>query len=160
MTRLIPLLALVALAGCTMGEDNTVSPATPTAGTAAATTSTTLPASRDPVEIRVTLAGYEILPDATSVAAGAYQLTVTNRDRVPHGVVLLQTELGLEQLPTEGIRVDELDDRLDIRARTATIAGGGAGSLVATLRPGTYVLVCTVPHHYVRDRMAVTLTVS
>ena len=36
----------------------------------------------------------------------------------------------------------------------------GSGSLTATLRPGRYLLVCTVPHHYVRDQMVATITVS
>ena len=163
MIRGVALVAFV-LAGCASPDGENASgetaPTTTTVAPATATTTSMPPPSRDPLPLKVTLADYEIRPATTIVPAGAYQLAVTNTDRAPHDVVLLQTTLALDDLPTTGIRVDEHDRRLDLRARTATIEPGGSGSLVATLRPGTYVLVCTVPHHYVRDRMAIELTVA
>ena len=160
MTRAAVLVVAFMLTACAGDDGGTASPTTEPSTTTSLATTSALSSSRDPVTLEVTLADYEIHPATTSLAAGAYQLAVTNTDRAPHDVVLLQTDLGLDALPTQGIRIDELDDRLDLRARTTTIAGGAAGSLTATLRPGTYLLVCTVPHHYVRDDMAVALTVT
>lgn len=139
-----------------------VAPPNPTSAMVETTssTSTTLPASRDPETLEVAVDDYEIRPAKTTLAAGAYSFDVSNDDQAPHDVVLIDTDLPLGQLPTSGIRIDEQDDRLSIRARTSRIEPDGAGSLVATLRPGRYLLVCTVPHHYVRDLMAVELTVT
>ena len=135
---------------------NSTTSAPPTV--AAPSTTSTMPRSRDPVDIEVILENYTIAPAGSKLAAGAYSLIVRNRDGVPHDVVLIATDLPPDELPTEDIRVNETG--LDIRARTARIEPYGSGSLAATLRPGRYVLVCTVPHHYVRDQMVATVTVS
>lgn len=161
MIRAVLLLTAMVSVGCAGAERNAETgrgSAAPTTTVPAATTSTAPP--RDPVTIAVTLDDYAIRPAANALAPGAYQLSVTNVDRAPHDVVLVRTDLDIDELPTEGIRVDEQDPRIDVRSRTSTIEPAGNGSLVATLQPGTYILVCTVPHHYVRDRMAAVLTVT
>lgn len=157
MNRTGTLFIALAIAACAPDDRGEATFERPTTTTSPA--STTVPPSRDPLPLEVTLADYEIGLATTVIAPGAYQLTVTNEDRAPHDVVLIQTEFAVEDLPTSGIRVDERDPRLDVRARTATIDPGGTGSLMATLRSGRYVLVCTVPHHYVRDGMAIAFEV-
>jgi uncharacterized cupredoxin-like copper-binding protein len=164
--RWIIVLVASAIGGCAGDDAERAAPSSTTTPTVAAvtptstttTTSSTLPPSRDPVGLEVILESYTIAPAGSKLTPGAYSLTARNRDGVPHDVVLIATDLAADQLPTEGIRVDE--DGLDVRARTARIEPHGAGSLMATLRPGRYLLVCTVPHHYVRDQMVATLTVS
>lgn len=47
-----------------------------------------------------------------------------------------------------------------VLAPTPQLGAGETATLVTTLAAGTYVLLCTVPHHYVRERMVATLTVS
>ena len=158
--RAIVVFLLIQLVGCTDAE-TTAAPRAPNAvATVAASpsTSTSAPPRRDPERVSVVVDDYEIRPAATTLAPGAYSFIVSNEDTAPHDVVLIDTDLPLDGLPTSGIRVDEQDDRLSVGARTSRIDPGGAGSLVATLRPGRYLLVCTVPHHYVRDLMAVELT--
>lgn len=108
-------------------------------------------ARRDPETIELALDDYAITPQQLRLAPGAYRFAARNVDDVQHDVTLIRTDLALESLPTADVRVDETS--LDVRARTSVIAAGQAGDLVASLEPGRYVLVCTVPHHYVRDRM-------
>lgn len=110
--------------------------------------------------VNVDLADYAISVEAESVPAGLVTLSVVNHDSAPHNVVLLATELPVDQLPTTGIRVDEASAEIKILARTPTLEAGSTASLTASLTPGRYILVCTVPHHYVRELMVAVLTVS
>ena len=162
MTRATAAVAalVAALAGCSDAARSAAPTPSTNAATTVVTTTTTLTPRRDPETFSVVVDEYQIRPATNTLAAGAYSFLVSNDDDAPHDVVLIETELPLDGLPTAGIRVDEQDDRLSVRARTSRIGPSGAGSLVATLRPGRYLLVCTVPHHYVRDLMAVELRVT
>ena len=123
------------------------------------TTSTSQPiASRDPETVTLALDRYAIGPSRLTLTPGAYRFAAANGDAVPHDVVLIRTDLPVESLPTVDVRVDE--SSLDVRARTSVINGGSTGDLVAEVEPGRYVLVCTVPHHYVRERMIAELVVT
>ena len=114
--------------------------------------------SSTPAEVR--LDHYAIEPTAVTAPAGTVVLTALNADRVPHDVVVLRTSLAADQLPTTDVRVDESDPAIEILGRTPRLSAGATGSLTATLPAGTYILVCTVPHHYVREAMVATLTVA
>lgn len=103
---------------------------------------------------------YAIEPRVDVVPAGEVRIDATNRDRVPHDVVLIRTRLRPDQLPTSGIRVDESAPSIAVLARTARLAPQDSDSFSAFMAPGVYVLVCTVPHHYVREAMVATITVS
>ena len=122
-----------------------------------ATTATSEPPAAR-AELRVD--HYAIEPANISVPAGTLTLAVANVDRVVHDVVLLRTDRAIDALLTTGIQVDEADPAIDVVARTARLDAGEHGDLSATLAPGRYVLVCTVPHHYVREAMVATLTVT
>ena len=63
-------------------------------------------------------------------------------------------------MPTAGILVDEENPAMSILARTPRLRAATSGSFTASLTAGTYVLVCTVPHHHVREAMVATLTVT
>lgn len=131
-------------------------------------TVTTLPPSTRATEagraatatVDVNLADYAIELSQTTVAAAAVNFAVSNRDAVPHDVVVLATDLSADALPTAGIRVDEQSGQLRVLGRSPTLPARGTASLTVPLLPGRYVLVCTVPHHYVREAMVATLTVS
>lgn len=162
MTRAAAAVAalVAALAGCSDARSPAPTPSTTAATTTVVTTTTTLTPRRDPETFSVVVDDYQIRPATNTLAAGAYSFLVFNEDDAPHDVVLIETELPIDGLPTAGIRVDEQDNRLSVRARTSRIGPSGVGSLMATLQPGRYLLVCTVPHHYVRDLMAVELRVT
>ena len=110
--------------------------------------------------VEVRLDHYAIEPGAYTAPTGRMTLDATNRDAVPHDVVLIRTSLAPERLPTSGVRVDESSPAIEILARTATLKPQRSGSFSVVIGPGTYLLVCTVPHHYVREAMVATLTVS
>lgn len=160
------LAAVAVMTGCSSGEPTTApstkqeaSGATTTSAEAAPATSTTTTEPRA-ARAEIRLDHYAIEPADITVAAGTLTLAVANVDRVVHDVVLLRTDRGIDALPTTGILVDETDPAIEVVARTARLDAGEHGDLSATLGPGRYVLVCTVPHHYVREAMAAALTVT
>jgi uncharacterized cupredoxin-like copper-binding protein len=156
-------LALVlAGAGCADApaerSDATATTAPSASASTVATSTTTAPVA--PTSLEIFLQDYAIVPAASAVPAGELVITVVNGDRAPHDVTILRTALPASQLPTAGISVDESDPALEIVARTSRLDPLGTGAITTVLAPGTYVLVCTVPHHYVREAMVAVLTVS
>ena len=124
------------------------------------TTSTSPTAAAAPAVLAVRLDHYAIEPMANQMAAGPVTLTATNVDDVPHDVTLVRTALAAGELPTTGIRVDETSPDIEILGRTPRLAPEETGSFTTQLSAGTYILVCTVPHHYVREAMLGTLTIT
>lgn len=110
--------------------------------------------------LAVRLHDYAIQPAVLQSVAGVVTIETVNDDGVPHDVTLLRTARARDALPTTGIRVAEDDPSIEIVGRTPRLGGGGTSSVTMSLEPGTYVLVCTVPHHYVREAMVATLTVT
>jgi hypothetical protein len=104
--------------------------------------------------VRVTLDDYIVVIDRDSASAETITFSVANRGSVQHDLAVIATELALDRLPTSGIRVDEENPQIDIVARTPTVRPGGVASVRVSLATGGYVLACTVPHHYVREKMA------
>jgi uncharacterized cupredoxin-like copper-binding protein len=141
-----------AMPGMDMGETSAMD------GMEMGTPTTPSTARRDPETIELVLDDYAITPLRLTVVPGAYRISARNVDGVQHDVTLIRTDLAADSLPTVDVRVDETP--LDVRARTSVIAAGQAGDLVASLESGRYVLVCTVPHHYVRERMIAEVQVS
>ena len=160
-------LAAAALAsGCSSEQDGSRGSAATRPAGATATTWTTAPlptttATSAPAStLKATLDHYAIEPDEFNAAAGTVTLEVANTDRVVHDIVLLRTDRPADALPSVGIRLAENDPAVEVLARTPRLDPGQRGELGAKLRPGRYVLVCSVPHHYVREAMAATLTVT
>lgn len=120
----------------------------------------TTPTTAPTVTVDLVLRDYAISPATVTVDAGPIAIAAVNRDRAPHDVVVLATDLPPDRLPTAGVRLDERSPAITVVARTSTIAPRGSGALDTSLAPGRYVLVCTVPHHYVREMMVATLVVQ
>ena len=156
------VIAVLGIPACARSPAETrdvARPADSSAVTAAPeTTTTTTPPPRS-TTVDVTLENYGIAISTTEVPAGTVRFAAVNRDRAPHDVVVVATDRPLEDLPTSGIRVDEQSPALSILGRTATVGRGGTADLELALPRGRYVLVCTVPHHYVRESMATVLSV-
>lgn len=155
----VAAVALVA-AACGAADGRDAAPATAVATTASTTTSTTTSTTMPPATLDVRLSEYAVHPPALRSGAGAVELVVTNADAAPHDLVVLATDLGADELPTTGIRVDEADPAVRVLTRTPTLRPGEAASVRTQLAPGRYVVVCTVPHHYVREAMVATLVVG
>lgn len=56
--------------------------------------------------------------------------------------------------------MDESDPAVSVVARSEQLRAGDTATIEATLRSGSCVLVCTVRHHYVREQMVATFTVT
>jgi len=118
------------------------------------------PAPELATTVDVALADYAIAVTPRSVSAGNVTLSVVNEDSAPHNVVLVATDRTPETLPTIAIRVDELSAEIEVLGRTPTLRHDDSTTVTASLEPGSYVLVCTVPHHYTREMMVTTLSVA
>ena len=137
-------------------------PTTPAVDVPASSPDTSQPAT-DAVpnpSASVHLRDYAIQPAVLRAVAGAVTIEATNDDGVPHDTTLLRTALASDALPTTGIRVDETNPSIEILGRTPRLDRSDKATLTVSLEPGTYVLVCTIPHHYVREAMVATLTVT
>ena len=161
------LVTVVALMGACSGEpeprarriaSQRVPPAAAPSTAPPMAQSTVTPAV--PAALAVRLHEYAIDPPNLAAPAGTVTVVAHNDDNVPHDVTLLRTALSAQTLPTVGIRVDESDPALELIARTPRLGPGQTETLTASLAAGTYVLVCTVPHHYVREAMVGRLTVG
>jgi plastocyanin len=97
-------------------------------------------------------------PNVATAAPGT-SIVALNADQVPHDVMLIRTTLSADELPTKGSRVDEADTRLASLGRTPRVAPQQIGSVVLPAQPGRYVLVCSVPHHDIRNCMVARLTI-
>lgn len=164
-TRARSATAAISLLTVTFGCSADSDVAAPTSSTTArqststmAAPSTTTAVPRTPA-LAIELDHYAIHPATATVAAGRVALEVRNLDTAPHDVTLVATSVPADALPTSGIVIDEDDRRIDVLARTPRLGAGSGGVIDLELRPGTYVLVCTVPHHYVRNDMAAVLQV-
>lgn len=130
--------------------------------TVAAPTSSSVAASSEPVTAiaELTLTDYAIAPTQVALEGNMVSISVTNLDDAPHDVALIATDLEAGSLPTAGLHLDADHPTVTVVARTEVLDPGGSDDFVVAVEPGSYVLVCTVPHHYVRDQMVATLTVS
>lgn len=130
--------------------------------TVAASTSSSVARAQEPVTAmaELTLSDYAIAPAHTTLQGDMVSISVANWDEAPHDVALIATDLDAGSLPTAGLHLDADDPSVTVVARTEVLDPGGSDNLLVALEPGSYVLVCTVPHHYVRDQMVATLTLS
>lgn len=134
-------------------------PAANTTSSTARSTPTVTEARPAPAVVTVRLDDYAIQPSSVVAPAGEVTFQATNGDAVPHDLVVVRAAVA-GRLPTSGIRLDEADPRIEVVGRTPRLSPNASASVTATLAPGSYVLVCSVPHHYVRDSMAAALTIT
>jgi uncharacterized cupredoxin-like copper-binding protein len=131
----ILLAATLLIGACVDGEDDASSPG---GGEAA------------PEVVTVTLGnpdefGVFLSPD--SVAAGTWRFEVTNGGALLHEFVLLQFDGDPAAIPLDGNVVDR--SAVEVLAEVEDLNPGESGSSDATLAPGTYVVLCDIPGHYI-----------
>ena len=110
-------------------------------GAAAASTGSTRP-DRVPT-LRADIAEWSIVPSTGSIHSGRVRIDVRNLGAFAHQVVLVRTGSFGERLPLSGNRA-----RVRPIAETTLVRAGGRASIVATLRPGSYLLLDNLPWHY------------
>ena len=93
--------------------------------------------------VDVFLTEWEIEAEATSVPAGELRLTTTNGGTIGHDLVVINTDLPLDELPTrEDGSVDE--DSVEVVGRVPTVEPGEFERAMLSLSPGPYALVCNI----------------
>jgi uncharacterized cupredoxin-like copper-binding protein len=130
------LLALLTLSGCGDDDDD--------GGTG---------------DVEVTLRDFEVDLGSTSAPAGEVTFDVRNEGPQVHEFVVFQTDLGVDELPTDDDgNVAEGDDFEPVD-EIEDIAVDAEPSLTVDLEAGPYVLLCNIDGHY-EEGMVTTFTVT
>lgn len=134
----------------------------PTAATGAPTptqqvAATAAPATAKPIApsgvpgplttVAVTLTDSAIKPAQAAVPSGTVTFAVSNRGSVIHELVLLKTDQPQNQLPADPTKPAEVQEP-GYLGKTQLLAPGASGTLMLALPPGSYVLICNQPAHY------------
>jgi hypothetical protein len=90
----------------------------------------------------------------SSARAGRVTFKVANTSTIGHEMVVIRTDTKASKLSTKNGRASEKGSLGEVE-----LEAGASRSLVLTLRPGHYVLLCNVGHHYL-EGMRKDFTVS
>jgi uncharacterized cupredoxin-like copper-binding protein len=105
--------------------------------------------------VKVGLAEYTISPNVQSVGAGEVTFDVQNDGTMTHEMVVVKAKDASGTLPVEKGEASEAGSVGEV----SDLAAGKDGKLSVHLAPGTYVLLCNLPGHYLGGMHAV-FTVS
>ena len=103
----------------------------------------------------MTTTEFAFAPATLTAKAGKLKLTLVNRGRTVHELVVLKTAQAAGALKVSGGRVSEAHAVGEV----SETAAGATRSATLNLAPGRYVFVCNIPGHY-EDGMRGTLTVT
>jgi uncharacterized cupredoxin-like copper-binding protein len=98
-------------------------------------------------QLKIGMGDYFFSPAAATASAGKLSLSTVNRGKLPHEMVLAQTNLPAGKLPTlpDG-SVNE--EALKSPGEIPDVAAGATKSTKLDLQPGRYVVFCNLPGHY------------
>jgi plastocyanin len=148
MRRGVAFLVVVAaaaplIAGCGSSDDNSGSTAADTT-TAPASTAKSTAVAAEGGKITVDATEYAFDPKAMTAGAGKLAITLDNKGKVPHELVVLKSDAAPDSLPVSDGRVSE-DDAVGEVSETD---GGATKAKTFDLKAGKYVYVCNIPGHY------------
>ena len=92
-----------------------------------------------------------------AIDAGEVAFTVANAGTLSHTFVIVRSDAAPRELLVVAGSVAE--DEVNIVARIASYAAGTAERLTVDLDAGSYLLICTIPGHYLSG-MTVAFTVN
>jgi uncharacterized cupredoxin-like copper-binding protein len=118
----------------------------------ASTTPTTATATGGKLAVATT--EYAFAPTTVTAKAGKLTITLDNKGKIPHELVVLKTGAAAASLPVTSGRVSESKSVGEVSETKA----GATKSTTLNLKAGSYVFVCNIPGHYA-DGMRGTLTV-
>lgn len=102
-----------------------------------------------PSSLRADIAEWNLVPSTGVVRAGRVRITARNLGLAVHQLVLVRTTRFDQELRLDG---DHATGRS--AAPPLVVQPGRSGSVVALLRPGTYLLIDNLPWHYWRGTSA------
>src|SRR3954462_15557136 len=138
----------VAMAGCSSSSSTTAS-----AG------GSTESSSMSGATVNATEKDFAIGLDKSSTTSGGVTFAITNQGPSTHEFVVFKTDLPADKLPVKNGAVNEDSKQLDHIDEQEDIAPGSTSNLSVTLDPGSYVVICNLPGHYLQGMYA-PLTVS
>lgn len=106
------------------------------------------PASGTATTVTVTHDDKSITLDRTSVPAGVVTLKMVNTGAVIHSLVVLKTDLPHDKIPADPKDGSKVQLTGVVR-ESGQITAGQTKELSVKLEPGSYVLVCNEPAHYI-----------
>jgi uncharacterized cupredoxin-like copper-binding protein len=125
-----------------------VATAAPTAvPTAAPTAAPTVAVKAQFTSVAVTLLDTSIRLDKTSFPFGTVTLNIKNSGSVLHQLIVLRTDIPQNQIPASTTQPGTVQEP-GLLTQTQNIAVGASASVTLTLGPGSYVLMCNQPAHY------------
>ena len=111
---------------------------------------TVTPSAAAVTTVGITQQDFSLTPNVASIPAGLVDLNVTDHGPTAHELLIFQTDLAPNKLPTglDG-RVDEGGDGiLKVFDSGDNVAVGTTKAFHTALAAGNYVLVCNLPGHY------------
>ena len=139
----------VAMAGCSSSSSST----------SASAGGTTASPGGSGATVNATEKDFAIALDQSSAPSGGVTFSVTNQGPSKHEFVVFKTDLPADKLPVKNGQVNEDSKQLDHIDEQEDIATGSTSDLSVTLDPGSYVVICNIPGHYLQGMYA-GLTVS
>lgn len=97
--------------------------------------------------VAVTLTDISIKLGQAAVPAGTVTFSVSNKGSVVHDLVVLKTDQPQNQLPNDPTAPAEVQEP-GFMGKVQMIGPGATGTLALGLGPGSYVLICNQPAHY------------
>ena len=91
---------------------------------------------------------WEVSVDADSAAAGQVTFEITNKGTIGHEFLVVKTDIADGEIPVDGDHFPEDAEGITVIDEIGEFPAGETQSLVLTLEPGSYQLVCNLPAHY------------
>jgi uncharacterized cupredoxin-like copper-binding protein len=104
----------------------------------------------DAPTVAVSLAEWSVTPNPATIAGGPVNFDVTNDGTAVHNLQVIATELPPDGLPLTGSDAVDTDQVDDVAGIQRVEVGTTVTVPVQQLAPGSYVLICNVPGHYVQ----------
>lgn len=102
---------------------------------------------------------WQVSVDADSVPAGRVTFEIANTGTIGHEFLVVKTDIAPGGIPVEGDHFPEDAEGITVIDEIGEFPAGETQSLVLTLEPGSYQLVCNLPAHYAAG-MHTALTVE
>jgi uncharacterized cupredoxin-like copper-binding protein len=92
---------------------------------------------------------FQVVPSATTIAAGTVTLHITNAGKVSHELLVFRTDLAPTAYPMDGTDLNEEGSGMTKVSDGDNIDPGGSQDRVVDLtQPGSYVFLCNLPDHF------------
>lgn len=100
--------------------------------------------------VATTLHDYRIETSVESVPAGKVTFAIENTGATEHEMVVIQTDVAIADMAVEGHETNEEAPGMNPIGEVEDVQPGESTTLVLTLEPGRYVLLCNLPKHFER----------